>query len=115
MSVYTAARPTSDLANYNDLKPLQRKYYDQFMEKADNTVDASEFNLLIAAAALAASIDLPHSGLIVTCACTGCLDCGAIFDADAPGLREVEPSGPYNLPRLQCASCAGDHPTPHQD
>ncbi|MFB9558595.1 hypothetical protein [Streptomyces roseoviridis] len=115
MSVISPARPATKLADYNELKPLQRKYYDRFMEQADNTRDASEYNLLMAAAALAAGIELPHSGDITTCACPNCLNCGAIFDPDGPGLREVEPSGEYNLPRLQCADCADEHPVPHED
>ena len=113
MSVISPARNTV-LANYFDLTPVQRKHYDRFMEQADNTVDASEYNLLMAAAAVAAAITLPRFGEIATCACPNCIDCGAIFDTDAPGLRTVETTV-FNLPLLQCADCADEHPVPAQD
>ncbi|RSS35234.1 hypothetical protein, partial [Streptomyces sp. WAC08241] len=113
MSVYSPARNTPALADYNKLGPTHQAHFDSFMEQADNTRDATTYAFLMAAAALAAGIPLPASGEITKCACPHCY-CTAIFDTHTPGLIVVETST-YNLPRLQCTDCADDHPTPVQN
>ncbi|WP_329126202.1 hypothetical protein [Streptomyces sp. NBC_01353] len=114
MSVMTPARIAQPLAHYDGLYPFQQNVFDNCMEHADDARDAQAFNRAMTLAALAIAIDLPASGSIVKCACAEC-DCAAIFDPAAPGLRRVEQSGEYNLPRLQCAHCADEHPAPSED
>ncbi|MET9436962.1 hypothetical protein [Streptomyces sp. NPDC006551] len=109
MSVMTPARTQNHTADYHQLTPLMRAEFDRVMQIADNTIDATEFNSLMASAAYAAGMPLPASGAIVRCACPHCWACGSIFDTDAPGLIEVEPTA-YNLPRLQCPTCVDEHP-----
>ncbi|MFF8840548.1 hypothetical protein [Streptomyces sp. NPDC015130] len=114
MTVLTHTRLTPPLAYYDGLYSFQQQVFDTCMEHADNAADAVTYNRAMELAALAIAIDLPASGSIAKCACGNC-GCDAIFDPAAPGLREVEPSGPYNLPRYQCAACADSHPAPHED
>ncbi|MFF6844695.1 hypothetical protein ACFY8X_38895 [Streptomyces tanashiensis] len=115
MTVLTHTRITPPLAHLDDLFPFQRDVFNTCMDYADNARDADAFNAAMAIAAKAINVDLPTSGCIVKCACPNCYSCDAIFDSASPGLREVEPSGPYNLPRYQCAACTDSHPAPHED
>ncbi|MFE7547021.1 hypothetical protein [Streptomyces gardneri] len=115
MTVLTHARITPPLAYYDGLYSFQQDVFDTCMEHADNAHDAHGYTRAMQLAALAIAIDLPASGTIVKCACSHCGDCDAIFDAASPGLRRVEPSGPYNLPRYQCTACTDGHPAPHED
>ncbi|MFD7980146.1 hypothetical protein [Streptomyces sp. NPDC059071] len=113
MSVMSPARPAEHLADYNTLAATHQRHFDSFMELADNTTSATEYDFAMAAAALSAGITLPPDGEIAKCACPLC-HCGAIFDTAAPGLREVEPSDGYGLPRLQCSTCTDEHPAPRE-
>ncbi|MFI0929663.1 hypothetical protein ACH4TP_37930 [Streptomyces sp. NPDC021012] len=114
MTVLTTTRTAQPLAIHSTLLPHQQDVFDTCMDHADNALDALTYNRAMEIAAKAIEIDLPPSGSLIKCACTDCY-CPAIFDPAAPGLRRVEPSGPYNLPRLQCAPCADAHPAPHED
>lgn len=113
MTVLTTHRLTTQLADYRKLGPTHQAHFDSFMEKADNTVDATEYAFLMAAAAYSAGIPLPPGGEIAKCACPHCY-CSTIFDTAAPGLCIVETST-YGLPLVQCADCTDDHPAPIED
>ncbi|MEU6979668.1 hypothetical protein [Streptomyces sp. NPDC046371] len=114
MSVISPARPTSQTADYAKLGPLTQALLDQALTEADNTVDNREFRTLMEIATRLAGLDLPKGHDVAKCACPYCV-CGVIFDTAAPGLREVEHPGEYNLPLLQCARCADEHPAFHED
>ncbi|GAA2770601.1 hypothetical protein XF35_39130 [Streptomyces platensis subsp. clarensis] len=114
MSVISPARPTSQTADYGELGPHTKALLDHALEQADNTVDNAEFRILMETAASLAKLDIPRGHDIAKCACPDC-HCGALFDTAAPGLRTVEDSNGYNLPLLQCARCADEHPVPDED
>ncbi|MFB7867416.1 hypothetical protein [Streptomyces sp. NPDC056069] len=113
MSVISPARP-SQTADYNLLPPMVQALLDQALTEADDTTDNHEFRTLMEMATRLAGLDLPKGHDIAKCACPDCY-CGAIFDTAAPGLRQVDNSGEYNLPLLQCADCADAHPVHHED
>ncbi|MEU9998058.1 hypothetical protein [Streptomyces sp. NPDC050848] len=114
MSVISPARPQSRTADYNHLGPHTQTLFDHLMDQADNTVDNVEFRTLMEMATHLAGLDLPKGHDVAKCACPNC-PCGRIFDTAAPGLRTVGDPGGYNLPLLQCADCADEHPAPTED
>lgn len=113
MTVVTAARPTTPLAHYNRLAPIQQHGFDNAIAHAHDARDADRYNEAMRYAALAAGIALPDGGEIAKCACPTCY-CDAIFDTFGPGLIVIETTD-YGVQQIQCATCADDHPVTPED
>ncbi|WP_228981364.1 hypothetical protein [Streptomyces sp. DH12] len=115
ITVIPHARTQTPTADYATLTLAQQDLFDMAMTRADNTVSAAEYNAMMQIAAHAAGFDIAPDGEIARCACPHCDGaCTRIFNTALPDLRTVETTE-YNLPRLQCPTCADHHPAPHED
>ncbi|MFJ1827401.1 hypothetical protein [Streptomyces sp. NPDC088178] len=109
-AVMTHAHTQPTTVDYSTLSPGAQLLFDQLMEKADTSSSATEYEALMTAVIAITGIRRPRYNEIYKCACP--CTCPVIFDADAPDTRVIELADSYNLGRLQCPTCADQHPTP---